>query len=82
MLHSETRKESINAIFRAKIHQFDHISKDDEISKHTTTFARELIACGSNNTAILLNDCTIFIFRKVLSTRSKDNHTVSIKVVP
>lgn len=57
---------------------FDHISRDDVILKHMTTFAREYLARGSNITAILLIDGT-YIFRK--SSRSKENHTVSIEVV-
>lgn len=32
---------------------FDHISRDDVILKHMTTFAREYLARGSNITAIL-----------------------------
>lgn len=43
---------------------FDHISRDDVISKHTSTFARELLACGSNNTAILLIDGTYIHIQK------------------
>lgn len=59
---------------------FDHISRDDVILKRMTTFAREYLARGSNITAILLIDGTMsYIFRK--SSRTKENHTVSIEVV-
>lgn len=50
--------EALMQYFVPKYIGFDHISRDDVISKHTTTFARELLACGSNNTAIFLIDGT------------------------
>ena len=41
---------------------FDHITRNEIIDKHTTIFARELLASGNPNTAILLLDGTyIFI---------------------
>lgn len=57
-------REAVMQHFVPKCIGFDHISRDDVISKHTSTFARELLACGSNNTAILLIDGTYIYIQK------------------
>lgn len=44
--------------FVSKYLGFENISREDIIENHTTVFARELLASGSYDTAILLLDGT------------------------
>lgn len=51
-------REALVTDFVPKYLGFENISREDIIENHTTVFARELLASGSNDTAILLLDGT------------------------
>ncbi|XP_062613816.1 uncharacterized protein LOC134275563 [Saccostrea cucullata] len=50
--------------FVPKYMGLNHITRDEIISKHTTIFARELLASGDDDTAILLVDGTYIYIEK------------------
>ena len=50
--------------FVPKYMGFDHITREAVIENHTTVFARELLASGDDNTAILLIDGTYIYIEK------------------
>lgn len=50
--------------FVSKYLGIENISKEDIIENHTTVFARELLASGSDDTAILLLDGTYIYIQK------------------
>ena len=51
-------REALMKDFVPKYMGFDHITREAVIENHTTVFARELLASGDDNTAILLIDGT------------------------
>mgnify|MGYP003692050027 CR=1 FL=1 len=57
---------------------FDHITRNEIIDKHTTIFARELLAFGNPNAAILLLDGT-YIYMYI--EKSKKKICFSTKIV-
>ena len=69
-------REALMKDFVPKYMGFDHITREAVIENHTTVFARELLASGDDNTAILLIDGTyIYILKKVENTHFSGNHT-------
>ena len=54
----KTVREALLKDFVPHYMSFDHVTRNEIIDKHTTIFARELLASGNPNTAILLLDGT------------------------
>ena len=63
--------------FVPKYMGFDHTTREAVIENHTTVFAKEILASGDDNTAILLIDGTyMYIYmKKVENTRFIGNHS-------
>lgn len=55
-------REAMMTQFVPQYMGFDHITRGEVIRIHTTIFARELLASGDSNTAILLLDGTSTVF--------------------